>query len=339
MRRLRLALLAAVLGLGAASCIDPLLGPRPSPDDPVENFDILWTEFDEHYSFFRLKGVDWDAMRDRYRPRVRPTTTEAELFGIVSDMLDRLRDGHINVFTETDAYGYIEWYVGHPVSYVHDLVVDRLGPTRVSLQDGRLEYGRPEPGVAYVRIRTFREGMAPELDRALAQLAPTRGLIVDLRSNGGGSDSEAREMAGRLVHARRLYRTVRIRNGPQHDDFTPPIPSYVEPSGPVQFDGPVAILTNRRTFSSAESFVLAARTNPAVTVVGDTTGGGSGYPLYRELPNGWKYRISRWIAYDAAGRTFEGVGLPPDHLLSFADTGTTDPILEKAIRLLTAEDS
>jgi len=61
----------------------------------------------------------------------------------------------------------------------------------------------------------------------------------------------------------------------------------------LRYTDPIALLTNRRTFSAAESFVLAMRTLPQVTIVGDTTGGGSGNPLHRELPNGWGLSVSR----------------------------------------------
>lgn len=322
------------LAVGMVACIDPLLGPEPDPADRLETFDILWEEFDRHYAFFILKDVDWDEARARYRPRIQPSTTEYGLLNIVGDMLDELEDGHVSVTAHVGTYRYTGWSQGYPRSYLPSLVLARLGDTHVRAPGGLVEYGEPEPAIGYVRIPGFVRGMAGDLDLALEALTPLDGLIIDLRHNGGGSDAEAREMAGRLVDARRLYRTVRYRNGPEHDDFTGQMPSYVEPRGPRQFTGPVALLTNRRTFSAAESFVLAARTMPNVTVVGDTTGGGSGAPMARELPNGWTYRVPRWIAYDADGRTFEGVGLGPDHYVTFDAPSTTDLILEEAIRVL-----
>lgn len=328
----------AVLALCcAAACIDPFLGPEPDSDDPVENFDILWEEFDRHYSFFALKEIDWDGLRDAHRPRIGPTTTEPELLEIVAEMLDELRDGHVNVFTDFAVYGYTDWFVDRPRNYIPNLVAQRLNGTLLRVPDGTLRYGRPGWGIGYVRIPSFPAGMARELDVALSALRGADALdalIVDLRHNGGGSDREARLAAGRLVDARRLYRTVRYRNGPEHDDFTPHIPSYVEPAGPARFTGPVAVLVNRRTFSAAESFLLAVRHMPGLTVVGDTTGGGSGFPMFRELPNGWTYRISRWISFDASGRPFEGVGLPPDEPVSFDDESEADLILDRAIELL-----
>lgn len=44
--------------------------------DPVAAFDVFWQTFHENYPFFAAKGVDWHAVRDRYRPRTpRPHAT------------------------------------------------------------------------------------------------------------------------------------------------------------------------------------------------------------------------------------------------------------------------
>jgi C-terminal processing protease CtpA/Prc len=76
---------------------------------------------------------------------------------------------------------------------------------------------------------------------------------------------------------------------------------------------------------------------PNVTVIGDTTGGGSANPITLTLPNGWSYRVSRWIQYTAQKTIFEGIGLPPNIPLwiSPADSAAgRDAILERAIQFL-----
>ena len=84
-------------------------------------------------------------------------------------------------------------------------------------------------------------------------------------------------------------------------------------------------------------FVLAMQVMPHVTVIGDTTGGGVGNPIYRELPNGWTYRLSTKIQADARGRVIEATGVFP-HIpvrTTVADSAAgTDRILEKAIEVL-----
>jgi len=76
---------------------------------------------------------------------------------------------------------------------------------------------------------------------------------------------------------------------------------------------------------------------PYVVTIGDTTGGGAGNPIARELPNGWSYRIPRWIAYTADTTSYQGIGLPPDTTVWITPEDAAqmrDPILETAIGIL-----
>lgn len=84
-------------------------------------------------------------------------------------------------------------------------------------------------------------------------------------------------------------------------------------------------------------FVMAMQVLPNVIIVGDTTGGGVGNPVFRELPNGWTYRLSTEMAADAQGRIIEGVGVYPDILVqtTAADSANgIDRILERGLDIL-----
>lgn len=316
-----------------AACVDSFLEPEPA-SDPVALFDQLWGEFDRHYAFFVAKGVDWDALRDRYRPEVDAGTTDGELLDVFSRMLDQLEDGHVSVFTPRGGYQYDEWKERSPRNFDRSTAFSYLEGGPRTRGAGRLTYGLLEPAMGYLHVSGFDPGRwVEEVDDVLEELGAIRGLVLDLRDNGGGTDLTLDELMGRFLAGRRLYRYVRYRNGPAHDDFTDLQAGHVEPRGRERFLGPVALLTNRSNFSTAEDFVLAMRARGGVVTVGDTTGGGSGNPIMRELANGWTYRLSRWQLFDAAREPFpEGVGLAPD-LPVMLDPGevTRDEILERAV--------
>lgn len=65
--------------------------------DPEYNFEVLWETFKEHYAYFELRKVDPEAMYAKYRPQVTATTTPAELYFIMYQMLDEFDDGHIGL--------------------------------------------------------------------------------------------------------------------------------------------------------------------------------------------------------------------------------------------------
>lgn len=98
------------------------------------------------------------------------------------------------------------------------------------------------------------------------------------------------------------------------------------------------VLTNRRTYSAANSFVMFLKGLPQVTVVGDLTGGGAGLPLTSELPCGWTVRFSACPMYDREMRLTEA-GIAPDvkvDLLPGDFARSRDTLIETARRLLRA---
>jgi len=333
-------LVPAVSCLALTGCADILLDPDP-PMDPVVVFDELWEEFDRYYSHFEIKAVDWGALREVYRPRVTPATTDGQLFAVFSDLLDELRDGHVNLWTPFALYAWTAWADAYPESFAWPrIAIGYLRDERTAA--GGVRWGRVAPGVGYVLIPTFADrAVVDGVDAALAALSGEPQLVLDVRHNGGGSDNHAVAIAGRFADAAYHYRTVQYRNGPAHDDYAVPRLDSVRPAGPIAYRGTIALLTNRRVFSAAEAFVLAMRVLPSVTVVGDTTGGGAGNPITRELSNGWVYRIPRWVVWLPEGGTYEGVGLAPDVFVQFdpaESAGNGDPILDSALARLAPQE-
>ena len=91
------------------------------------------------------------------------------------------------------------------------------------------------------------------------------------------------------------------------------------------------------TGSAAEIFLLAMKRFSHVRVVGDVTAGGMAPSIYRELPNGWIYRISIGRIFSADNVLYEGVGIPPDVHVAVSSSDTDmekDPVIEMAIQLL-----
>lgn len=329
----RLALLVAIAATPGCSSGT---GPEGGSASPPAVFESLWEGFDERYSFFVVKDVDWDEVGERWSEDIDDSTSDAELFDALAGMMEELRDGHLSLEGMGRTWRWTGWYDRFPDRFVQDLVenryLDDLGAT------AHISYGRiHEAGgsdIGYVRIPSFSgPGWGAEIDPVLEALDGTAAIIVDIRGNVGGDDRNARTVASRFADRRRLFRVIRWRDGPERDDFGAPIDDFLDPDGPRRFDGPVALLTNRRVFSSAEGFTLMMRALPNVVTVGDTTGGGSANPEIRTLPNGWRYRVSRWLVSTPAGATFEGVGLGPD-LPVLEEVGPTDPLLERAVEEL-----
>ncbi len=175
------------------------------------------------------------------------------------------------------------------------------------------------------------------IDEILSKWKDMKGIIIDLGWNHGSNTSNAETVAGRFADKSRVYAQYREKIGPGKQDFSQWKNSTIEPKGTYQFLKPVVVLTSRTTGSSAEMFVMAMHVLPHATIVGDTTGGRVGAPVYRELPNGWSYRLSTRYYADAQRRIMEDVGISPDvHVLTTAADSAKgiDRILEKGIEII-----
>jgi C-terminal processing protease CtpA/Prc len=119
-------------------------------------------------------------------------------------------------------------------------------------------------------------------------------------------------IASRFTNEKVLTGYLSYKTGPRHNDFSKPEPLYVEPATDrVRWQKPVAVLTNRRAFSSANDFAGKMKQMPQATLIGDKTGGGSGLPFSSELPNGWSVRFSASPMYDPDMNHTE-FGIEPD---------------------------
>jgi hypothetical protein len=329
------AVVAGVVALLGAGCADVLLPPDPG-DGPEEVARAAWEEIDAYYPWFALKGVDWDAVGREYLGRVGPDTGSGELFAVLSDMIDVLRDGHLALERPAALHSWEGWFLDYPVNFSPEAVAGYLQPPYGRSAGSAVSWATLRAGMGYLRIPSFgRQGVGEGVDAALAAMPEMASLVIDVRSNGGGSDTQAEAAAGRFLERSAVYRRVRYKAGPGHEDFGPELTSTVGPQGARRFTGPVAVLQNRGVFSAAEDFVLAMRTRANTTFVGDTTGGGSGNPIARELPNGWLLHVPRWRQVTADREIYEGVGLAPDLFASAPDTGLgEDRILERAVVFL-----
>ncbi len=124
--------------------------------------------------------------------------------------------------------------------------------------------------LGYVAIRSFGdEAVTESFNQALLALRDTRGLIIDVRGNGGGDTAVARPIMGRFITERRAY--ARMRRRADSDDrtqLTPAWTEYVDPAGPFTYSNPVVALTNHWSASMAEGFPMGMRGIGRATIVG-----------------------------------------------------------------------
>ena len=325
-------LIFAALAFIFTACDKALLEDDLASTNPMENFEYLWTECDEKYSYFDVKNIDWNAVREEYSAKIFEDMTEDSLFNVLGDMISELRDDHTNLVSFFNVSSFGVQYLGQDNFDWRILVDNYLGQD--FYRSGPFSHDFLDNGeIGYIRFPAFTGTVDNEnLDFILERYKDTKGLILDLRENGGGAVTDVFNLLGRLVDEETIVYYSRIKNGPAHDDFSEPEPAKAKPYDGIRYTKKVAVLVDRGTYSAGSFTSLATKALPNVVLIGDTTGGGLGLPNGGQLPNGWTYRFSITQALDLnLNPEFEN-GVPPDISVLFDwNDFTTDEILERAI--------
>lgn len=304
-------------------------------DDPYGNFDALWTILDERYCFFEYKDIDWSQVGMKYRKKLTERMTSEELFDVCGDMLMELKDGHVNLVSAHDTSRYWDWLNNSPENYQERLIDEYYLNFDYRYTSG-IKYKILPQNVGYMYYGSFSSAIGEgNLDQILAYLATSTGLIIDVRSNGGGSLSNVETLVSRFINQETLVGYISHKTGPGHQDFSELYPIKYKPSTRIRYQKPVVILANRGTYSAANNFVSVMKALPNVVVMGDITGGGSGLPFSSELPNGWSIRFSASPIYDVNREHTEFGVAPTEGFKMDMDfdqaTQGHDTILDRAI--------
>jgi C-terminal processing protease CtpA/Prc len=204
------------------------------------------------------------------------------------------------------------------------------------------------PGdVAYLEVNWFMDDAGIKtLKENFAAASAAKGLIIDIRQNGGGNSDYADALARALADKPYLgsrWRGVDYRA--TYRSWNRPIgwvrgtaPTFT-PDPNLHYAKPVVVLVSGRTYSAAEDFLVAYVSSGRGKLVGETSGGSTGNPLLFKLPGGGMAFICAKDDSFGDGRIFEGVGIAPDVTVkpTIADIRQgRDPVLEKAIAIIKA---
>ena len=284
-------------------------------NNPETIFENLWHTFNEEYAPFEERNTDWESEYVRFRPLINQNSTDDELFDVLSALLATLDDGHVTLTAPGKE-------IFHSNKIRRGKTGDELFNTTV-IKSNYLENGYKsgeEDSYIFGKIKNENIGYILfdyvgenffEMDEFLSEYETASGLIIDLRHNQGGDFTYCFSEIGRLTESRRYVFKSKTKNGKGKDDYTSWKEWYIEPSGDY-LDKPLIVLTDRFTISAGERSVMAFKTLPNVTLMGDTTNGAHGTMIGRELANGWYYSLVPQKVELFDGNSYEGIGLAPD---------------------------
>jgi len=344
MKRFKLLRLSFYCALCIVHCalISSCVNDPDQVNDPVGNFESLWRTIDNHYCFFEEKGIDWDSIYHVYRPMVKDDTDFLELYSICAAMLEELKDGHVNLTSAFSTSYYRNWWSDYPQDFRLRTIQENYLKFNY-LQTSGISYKMlVEPDtIGYMYYPSFSYDIGNlNLDYILAILHKSKGLIIDIRDNGGGNLTNIKTLVSRLIDHKVSGGFIRHKTGPGHKAFSEPYEITYEPCDTniriSYLHKPIAVLTNRSCYSAANDFVSVMKSLPNVTIIGAKTGGGGGLPFNSEMPIGWAVRFSACPMTSPDGSITEfGIDPSPGCEVHAPDSlliRGIDPILDFALR-------
>lgn len=328
-----------------SACENILMESNPETTNTAV-FNEYATLVKEKYAMLEFKNVNIDALIDSLNPLITDKMDEETFFNHLSIITARLRDAHSNLFTlpinEETFYSY-DNLAGYPIGFDYSIltnnyVAESINPSIVLLLTEedylRVIYGTlpQDNDIAYVWIPSWDVEISDkEIEKIFTDLGNAKGMIFDMRQNGGGDPSLAAKFASYFTDKPVYTGFERFKIGPGINDFSDS-KIYLEPtSSSNKFLKPVMVLTGRFCYSASTTFAYSVNPLDNITFIGQRTGGGSGSVADGYLANGWNWSLSTSEFIDHLGNHLDD-GFDPDIsvVLDTLDT-TKDEVIERAI--------
>ncbi len=269
----------------------------------------------------RIEGrptVTWvEPGSEAARQGIRPGYTVSQLDGIpVETRLERIRSeiGGSSTQTALELLSYDKLFHGPRDSPLAVTFVDREGRLRpVTLVRRFIEFQRRvvvrrlPHRIGYIEVTGFGPEIEREFDIAMQEVQGSRGLILDLRNNGGGFVTSVAQIASYFFAEETNLGEFITRQGRSTPRNTQRLRTI--------YREPLVVLVSARSASGSEIFAAAMQERKRALILGTnptTCGCLLGVSRTLKLPDGGKLNVSDTDYRTALGRRIEGTGVKPD---------------------------
>lgn len=332
-------LIILAIAFSLSACIEEKI---PYHNTYRDSFEALWKIVDTRYCYLDIKKINWDSVYTVYNNRLKvDTLSELKFFDAMGEMLAELKDGHVNLYSAFDRSRYGKFFTDYPANFSTSLILGSryLGDHYRSVNGLRYQKIAGD-SIGYLYYSSFSDEFNNQnMKYVFEYFKDCKGLILDVRNNGGGYGELSNQLAGYFFDRDTTSIYIQHKTGPGHSDFSAPVALITKANKDLCWKKPVVVLSNRSSYSATNMFICRMKDSPYATVMGDVSGGGGGIPMSDELPNGWMVRFSASPMSDKDMKTIE-FGIRPDVAVALDSVDASkgiDTIIERAVMLITQE--
>ncbi len=286
---------------GMTSQLDPYT--EYLPEEEMEDFEVLTTgKYAGIGAIIRQKG-DWVVIAQPYRG------FPADKAGLqVGDRIVEIAGKDARGMTTQDVSGLLRGDPGTSIKLtVEKFFTGQTVPLSIRREriviSGISYYGFFEDGIGYIRHLDFTEDCAADMRKALNELrkeGELRGLVIDLRDNGGGILQEAVKILSLFVP--KGTEVVSMRGRVKEMDAV-----FKTESEPVEPSLPIAVLVNSQSASAAEIVAGALQDLDRAVLIGQRTFGKGLVQTPRPLGYNSYLKITTAKYYIPSGRCIQAI--------------------------------
>jgi len=336
---------AATLSLVLSSACFENPATHELPGDLVAQFELLCETFDQDYTGFSTRSIDWDALHDAYITQVEAAETSDDLMVILTEMLGELEDADVMLTTPDTLVSPIHTYVPTiEENFDTDLILEILGEWEFAWNDTTEGWGDcfVNDSIPYLLFQEM-DVYESSFDAVFDEFIDSPGMIIDMRMCSYTDSGTSFSIVKRFPYSTTKVYYLQWRSGPGHGDFSDPLAVYRTQRGEWQFsDRPVAVLIGEFCSGNTEGFIQAMGAMPNVTLIGDTTlglnSGGSMYSYSLGSGYGFKMPWRTWLDLDQ--EYIENRGVPPDIYVEATEADFAagiDPIYDYAVEWIISQ--
>lgn len=295
--------------------------------DMIYDLSSIWSTVKEVFPYFDRLPFNWDEQYHAYLEKILQVNDECDFHRLLTELMESLNDGHTK-YIPPDAYRTVKPFIR---------------PDEPSCTSNE--------GVLTIKLNEFLKNHADYVKKQL-EATPNISLVrLDIRDNIGGNTYYAAKVAELFIsgvfHGCQKWTQIRnavdaasasqlvrnseeriqqyIRDGmmteedvfdaksvinrTKYEQYTD---SYGTEDHVAIYDGPLHILTSKRTMSAAEDFAAMFKSNHRGMLIGEPTYGSTGTPYIIPLRCGGRAQVVS-VGYRLLdGTEFIGKGIMPD---------------------------